>query len=54
MIKDYGRPPRSDENQSLIERRLKEVTETGGPRETQTVDWRGGQAHLDVIQLPAA
>ncbi|WP_326945320.1 transcriptional regulator [Amycolatopsis sp. NBC_01307] len=53
MIKDYGRPPRSDENQSLIERRLKEVTETGGPRETQTVDWRGGQAHLDVIQLPA-
>jgi hypothetical protein len=53
MIKDYGRPPRSDENRALIERRLKEVVEAGGSRETQTVDWRGSQVHLDVIQMPA-
>ncbi|GAA4538078.1 ParB N-terminal domain-containing protein [Amycolatopsis samaneae] len=52
MIKDYGRPPRADENRALIERRLKEVTAAGGPRETQTVEWRGGQLHLDVIQMP--
>ncbi|MYW91857.1 transcriptional regulator [Amycolatopsis rubida] len=51
MIKDYGQPPRADEVRHLIERRLKEVTEAAGPRETQTVDWRGKPAHLDVVEV---
>jgi hypothetical protein len=51
MIKDYGQPPRADENRSLIERRLGEVASIAGTRETQTVDWRGRQAHLDVIEV---
>ncbi|QFU85534.1 transcriptional regulator [Amycolatopsis sp. YIM 10] len=54
MTKDYGRPPRADENRALIERRLAEVVKAGGPRETLSVDWRGGQRlHLEVIQFPA-
>lgn len=52
MIKDYGRPPRAAENRALIERRLKEVSTAGGPRETQSIEWRGNQVHLDVIQMP--
>ncbi|UJW34500.1 transcriptional regulator [Saccharothrix sp. AJ9571] len=52
MTKDYGRPPRADENRVLIGRRRKEVADAGGPRETVTVDWRGRPTHLDVIQMP--
>ncbi|WP_409184163.1 transcriptional regulator [Amycolatopsis sp. VS8301801F10] len=51
MIKDYGQPPRADEIRNLIERRLKEVADATGPRETQTVDWRGKQVHLDVVEV---
>ncbi|MGW3995357.1 transcriptional regulator [Amycolatopsis sp. NPDC004772] len=51
MIKDYGRPPRADENRAVVERRLKEIDARGGARETQSVDWRGNQVHLDVIQM---
>jgi len=52
MIKDYGRPPRADENRAVIELRLEEARSRGGARETQSIDWRGNQVHLDVIQMP--
>ncbi|MFB9684656.1 transcriptional regulator [Amycolatopsis plumensis] len=51
MIKDYGRPPRADENRAVVERRLQEVSARSGARETQSVEWRGNQVHLDVIQM---
>ncbi|GAA3533977.1 hypothetical protein GCM10022222_16720 [Amycolatopsis ultiminotia] len=51
MIKDYGQPPRASATRSLIERRLSEVVSTRGARETQTVDWRGKQIHLEVIDV---
>lgn len=52
MTKDYGRPPRAEENRALIESRLAEVAAGAGVRETVTVDWRGRPTHLDVIEMP--
>ncbi|ADJ50916.1 hypothetical protein AMES_9090 [Amycolatopsis mediterranei S699] len=52
MIKDYGRPPRADENRAVVERRLEEISARGGARETQSIEWRGNQVYLDVIQMP--
>ncbi|MEU2516408.1 ParB/RepB/Spo0J family partition protein [Streptomyces syringium] len=52
MSKDFGRPPLAEENRELVEQRLKEVAESAGVRETQTVDWRGTPAHFEVIDMP--
>ncbi|ONF66910.1 transcriptional regulator [Amycolatopsis keratiniphila] len=52
MTRDYGRPPRAEENRALIESRLAEVAAGGGLRETVTVDWRGRPTHFDVIEMP--
>jgi hypothetical protein len=52
VTKDYGRPPRADQNRALVESRLEEASAGEGSRETLTVEWRGQQLHLDVIQLP--
>ncbi|MGW1077134.1 transcriptional regulator [Streptomyces sp. NPDC002537] len=52
MSKDFGRPSLAAENRDLVEQRLKEVSEGAGPRETQTVDWRGTPTYFDVIKMP--
>ncbi|MGW4482496.1 transcriptional regulator [Amycolatopsis sp. NPDC004368] len=51
MIKDYGRPPRAEQNRAFIERRLGEVASVAGVKETQTVELRRNQVHLDVIEV---
>ncbi|WET79951.1 transcriptional regulator [Amycolatopsis sp. QT-25] len=51
MTKDYGRPPRAEENRALIESRLAEVAAGAGVHETVTIDWRGRPTHLDVIEM---
>ncbi|MEW1798057.1 transcriptional regulator [Streptomyces niveus] len=53
MTKDYGRPARADENRATVERRLKELADAGGARETLTIEWRGKPGHFDVIEMQA-
>jgi hypothetical protein len=53
MTKDYGRPPRADENRSVVERRLKEIAEAGAAGETLTIEWRGKPSHFYVIDMQA-
>ncbi|MFI7350195.1 transcriptional regulator [Streptomyces sp. NPDC049936] len=52
MAKGYGLPPGAEENRALVQSRLEEIAAGGGPRETFTVEWRGGPEHLEVIQMP--
>ncbi|MFJ2236804.1 transcriptional regulator [Streptomyces sp. NPDC087859] len=51
MSKDFGRPPLAQENQTLVEQRLKEAA-GGGIRETLTVEWRSKPMHVEVIDMP--
>jgi hypothetical protein len=53
VTKDYGRPSRAEENRATVERRLKELADAGGARETLTVEWRGKPGHFDVIEMQA-
>ncbi|MDX3132403.1 hypothetical protein PV367_21980 [Streptomyces europaeiscabiei] len=52
MLREFPPPPRAEEFSELIKKRLEEVRDTGGTRETVTVDWNGQQTHVDVIDLP--
>ncbi|WP_327429007.1 transcriptional regulator [Streptomyces sp. NBC_01236] len=52
MSKDFGRPPLAQENQTLVEQRLKEAVGSGGIRETLTVEWRTKPLHVEVIDMP--
>ncbi|MFD9329123.1 transcriptional regulator [Streptomyces sp. NPDC060065] len=52
MSKDFGRPPLAQENQTLVEQRLKEAAGSGGLRETLTVEWRTKPMHVEVIDMP--
>ena len=49
---DFGTPPLADENRALVEKRLKEINESGGARETVTIEWRGHPRHVEVIDVP--
>ena len=53
MTKDYGKPSRAGENRVLVERRLRELAEAGGGRETLTIEWRGKPSYFDVIEMQA-
>jgi hypothetical protein len=50
--KDFGRPPLAQENQTLVEQRLKEAAGSGGIRESLTVEWRTKPLHVEVIDMP--
>lgn len=52
MGKDFGRPPKADENRKLVEQRLKEIEDGSGVRETLTVEWRTQPLHVEVIDMP--
>ncbi|MBV2354428.1 hypothetical protein KUM39_08630 [Streptomyces sp. J2-1] len=52
MVREFPPPPRAEQFSDLIKKRLDEVKESGGTRETVTVDWNGQQIHVDVIDLP--
>ncbi|GHB20519.1 transcriptional regulator [Streptomyces chryseus] len=51
MAKDYGLPPRAEENRATVQARLAESAAGGGTRETFTVEWRGKPEHLEVIEM---
>ncbi|MFD4246581.1 hypothetical protein ACFWP3_34035 [Streptomyces sp. NPDC058525] len=52
MFREFAAPPRAEEFSARIEGRLKEVKESGGTRETVTVDWNSQTAHVEVIDVP--
>ncbi|GAA3609168.1 hypothetical protein GCM10022419_112670 [Nonomuraea rosea] len=52
MRTDYGVPPLAEENQLLVEQRLREFRTAGGVLETVTVEWRGKALHVEVIDMP--
>ncbi|MDJ1644021.1 MULTISPECIES: ParB N-terminal domain-containing protein [Streptomyces] len=51
MAKDYGLPPRAEENRATVAARLAESAAGGGTRETFTVEWRGKPEHLEVVEM---
>ncbi|MFF2508334.1 transcriptional regulator [Streptomyces sp. NPDC058067] len=52
MGKEFGRPPLAEENRALVERRLREIVDGGGVRESLTVEWRTKPLHVEVIDMP--
>ncbi|MGW4074915.1 hypothetical protein ACWELB_15590 [Streptomyces asiaticus] len=54
MLREFGAPPRAAEFSELIKKRLEEVRNSGGTRETVTVDWNGQPLHVEVVDLPLA
>lgn len=52
MFREFAAPPRADEFSELIKAKLEEVKESGGTRETVTIDWNSQTAHVEVIDLP--
>ncbi|MEV7142322.1 transcriptional regulator [Streptomyces tauricus] len=52
MRKEFSRPPLAEENRSLVEQRLKELSEGAGVRETLTIEWRTQPLHVEVIDMP--
>ncbi|MFI5809099.1 ParB N-terminal domain-containing protein [Streptomyces sp. NPDC051561] len=51
MFWEFQAPPRADEFSELIKKRLAEVKDSGGTRETVTVDWNNQALHVEVIDL---
>ncbi|MFJ4877897.1 transcriptional regulator [Streptomyces sp. NPDC088745] len=45
-------PPRAAQNTEFVARRLKDVMEGDGPKETVTVEWHGRPLHVGVIDMP--
>ncbi|WP_243789321.1 transcriptional regulator [Saccharopolyspora gloriosae] len=52
MLREFPPPPRADEISNLIKKRLAEARESGGVRETVTVDWNQQPLHVEVLELP--
>ncbi|MGW6933352.1 transcriptional regulator [Lentzea sp. NPDC054927] len=52
MHREFPPPPRAAEFSELVKKRLAEVKDAGGTRETVTVDWNGQLLHVDVIESP--
>jgi hypothetical protein len=52
MMREFPPPPRAAEFSELISKKVEEVKQSGGTRETVTVDWNGQQAHVEVIDWP--
>ena len=54
MSHDYGHPPCAQEVAEAVRRRLDDLAEGAGTRETLTVEWGTGLRHVDVIDMPVA
>ncbi|MDV6289610.1 hypothetical protein R2F25_23280 [Streptomyces sp. UP1A-1] len=52
MMRELPAPPRADEFGELISKRVEEVREAGGTRETVSVELNGQPLHVEVIDLP--
>jgi hypothetical protein len=54
VSQDYGRPPRAQEIADTVKRRLDDLADEAGARETLTVEWGTGVKHVDVVDMPVA
>ncbi|WSF74160.1 ParB/RepB/Spo0J family partition protein [Streptomyces decoyicus] len=52
MMQEFPPPPKAAEFSELIKKRVGEVKNSGGTRETVTVDWNGQPLNVEVIDLP--
>ncbi|MEV6245446.1 hypothetical protein AB0M38_04470 [Streptomyces sp. NPDC051742] len=52
MKQEFPLPPRAAEFSELVRKRLEDVKNAGGTRETVTVDWNGQALHCEVIDCP--
>ncbi|MEU6231458.1 ParB/RepB/Spo0J family partition protein [Kitasatospora sp. NPDC047058] len=52
MSPDLGRPPMAEHNQDLVEKRLHELSQAGGVRESLKIEWRSQPLHIEVIDMP--
>jgi len=52
LTQEFPTPPGAAEFSNLVKKRLAEVKESGGTRETVTVDWHGQPLHVEVIDVP--
>lgn len=52
MHREFSPPPHAAEFSEFVKKRLAEVKDAGGTRETVTVDWNGQALHVDVIEAP--
>ncbi|MFE5948049.1 hypothetical protein [Streptomyces sp. NPDC056480] len=52
MTQVFPPPPRAGEFSELVRKRLDDVRNSGGTRETVTVDWNGQPLHCEVIDYP--
>jgi hypothetical protein len=52
MVQEFPPPPRAAEFSELIRKKVQEVKDAGGTRETVKVDWNEQQIHVEVIDLP--
>ncbi|MFJ2741637.1 hypothetical protein ACIO3O_18460 [Streptomyces sp. NPDC087440] len=50
-MRKFDLPPRAEQNTELVAKRLKEVLEGDGPKETVTVEWNGRPLHVGVIDM---
>ncbi|MGA5199515.1 hypothetical protein ACPCDR_40695, partial [Streptomyces exfoliatus] len=53
-MQEFPPPPRAAEFSELIKKRVEEVKDSGGTRETVTVEWNGQPLNVEVIDLPLA
>ncbi|MFF8804877.1 hypothetical protein [Streptomyces omiyaensis] len=52
MMQEFPPPPNAAEFSEMVRKRLEEVKNAGGTRETVTVDWNGQALHCEVIDCP--
>ncbi|WP_309050517.1 hypothetical protein [Streptomyces sp.] len=52
MKQEFPPPPNAAEFSEMVKRRLDDVRNAGGTRETVTVDWNGQPLHCEVIDCP--
>ncbi|MEV5142395.1 hypothetical protein AB0K61_32730, partial [Streptomyces syringium] len=52
MLREFAPPPRAAEFSELVKKRVEEVKNSGGTRETVTVDRNDQQLHVEVVDLP--
>ncbi|RII19719.1 hypothetical protein DSC45_06885 [Streptomyces sp. YIM 130001] len=52
MMLSFEPPPRAEEISRTVKKKLAEAKESGGTRETVTVDWNDRTLHVEVIDVP--
>jgi hypothetical protein len=52
VFTDFGVPPDAASSRTLVEERIRDLSENNGVAETLTVEWRGNPLHIQVVNMP--